>query len=105
MNTRLATFLLAALCLSSTSRAGSVNEVLQSNVDIWGEAALRQPGGPTYEHFEKLLPPLRYVDASFHHYPITLSAPSSPTKARLVSNGSAVNALSRSRSWINETGK
>src|SRR5215208_3242548 len=104
MNTRLATFLLAALCLSSTSRTESVNEVLQSNVDIWGEAALRQPGGPTYEFFEKLLPPLRYVDADFRHYPIVLSAPASPVKARLVSNGSAINARARQPNWNNENG-
>ena len=97
--------LLAVLVLTTRSPAQTADEVLHAQADLWGEAALRQPGGPSYEFFEKLLPPLRYVDASFHHYPIVLSAPSSPIKGRLISNGSAVNALSRSRSWVNEIGK
>src|SRR3982750_1677261 len=97
--------LLAVLFLPVSSRAQTREEVLNSNTDLWGEAALHQPGGPTYEYSEKPLPPLRYVDASFHHYPIVLCAPSNPTKARLISNGSAINALSRSRSWENEVGK
>jgi hypothetical protein len=81
-----------------------VEEVIASKVDLWGEAALRQPGGPTYDFFAPLLPPLRYVDADFHHYPIVLSAPGSTAKARLVSNGSAFNALARQPTWRNETG-
>ena len=79
-------------------------EVIASEVDLWGEAALRQPGGPTYEFFADLLPPLRYVDAAFRHYPIVLSAPGSPAKARLVSNGGAINALARQPDWRNEAG-
>jgi hypothetical protein len=59
--------------------------------DVWGEAAIRQPGGPSYEFFRDLLPPLRYVNTSFRHYPIVLSAPLAPVKARWVSNGSGVN--------------
>jgi hypothetical protein len=82
-----------------------VEELLRSRTDVLGEAALRQPGGPSYEFFRDLLPPLRYVDPYFKHYPIVLSAPGSTVKARLVSNGSSINALVRSRSWINETGK
>src|SRR5689334_23189919 len=61
-------------------------EVYDSPRDLWAEAALKQPGGPTYEFFRDLLPPLRYVDARFHCYPIVLSAPSNPSKARLVSD-------------------
>src|SRR5438874_1615004 len=79
-------------------------EVIASRADLWGEAALRQPGGPTYEFFARLLPPLRYVDADFRHYPIVLSAPGAPVKARLVSNGSAINALARQPNWKNEAG-
>src|SRR4051794_10707649 len=79
-------------------------EVIASGADLWGEAALRQPGGPTYDFFADLLPPLRYVDADFRHYPIVLSAPGSPVKARLVSNGSAINALARQPNWKNEAG-
>jgi hypothetical protein len=84
--------------------AASVGQVLDSGVDLWGEAALKQPGGPSYQYFENLLAPLRYTDAPFRHYPITLSAPHSTVKARLISNGSAINALARQRNWIGETG-
>jgi hypothetical protein len=79
-------------------------QAIASKTDLWGEAALRQPGGPTYEYFEGLLPPLRYVDADFRHYPIVLSAPGSPVKGRLVSNGSAINALARQPNWEHEAG-
>jgi hypothetical protein len=84
--------------------SATVEQVLESGVDLWGEAALKQPGGPSYEYFENLLAPLRYTDAPFRHYPITLSAPHAPVKARLISNGSAINALARQRNWIGETG-
>src|SRR4051812_35888068 len=86
------------------TRAATPDEALVARDDVWGEAALKQPGGPSYEFFVKLLPPLRYVDANFHVYPIALSAPSHPTKARLVSNGSAVNALARQATWRGEAG-
>jgi hypothetical protein len=75
-----------------------------SNDDVWGEAALKQPGGPSYDFFAKLLPPLRYVDANFRCYPIVLCAPSNRTKARLVSDGSSVNARARSLTWSHEQG-
>ncbi len=81
-----------------------VAEVVASKLDLWGEAALREPGGPSYEFFEKLLPPLRYVDAGFLHYPILLSAPGAAAKTRFVSNGSAFNALGRTPVWVNEIG-
>ena len=79
-------------------------EVYSSPRDLWGEAAIKQPGGPTYEFFRDLLPPLRYVDARFRCYPIVLSAPSNATKARLVSDGSSVNARERSLTWSHEQG-
>src|SRR4029450_7735216 len=69
-------------------------QILDSQKDMLGELALKEPGGPSYEFFCKLMPPLRYVDANFHHYPIALSAPCALVKGRLVSNGSSVNALS-----------
>jgi len=81
----------------------TVDEALAAKHDIWGEAALRQPGGPSYGFFKKLLPPLRYVDAAFRFYPIVLSAPNAPQKARLVSNGSAINAKAVLKTW-NEIG-
>src|SRR3954468_18236757 len=88
----------------ASPRRYSPQEVIASKTDLWGEAALHQPGGPTYGFFENLLPPLRYVDADFHYYPIVLSAPGAPVKARLLSNGSAINALARQPNWKNEAG-
>ncbi|HEV2293415.1 MAG TPA: hypothetical protein VGR35_06135 [Tepidisphaeraceae bacterium] len=82
----------------------TVEEVLNSGTDLWGEAALKQPDGPSYAFFADLLEPMRYCDAPFRHYPLTLGAPHSPVKARLISNGSAINDLARQRNWINETG-
>jgi hypothetical protein len=82
----------------------TIDEVIASKTDLWGEAALREPGGPSYAFFDKLLPPLRYVDADFRCYPIVLSAPAAPVKGRLVSNGSAINALARQPNWKNEAG-
>src|ERR1051326_3565323 len=79
-----------------------LREVTEANTDLWGEAAMKQPGGPSYEFFAKLLPPLRYVDANFRCYPIVLSAPNNRTKARLVSDGSSVNARARSLTWSHE---
>jgi hypothetical protein len=99
---------LAALQLpglaAATEPLPTLEEAIASDRDLWGEAALARPGGPTYEFFAGLLPPLRYVDAPFRHYPISLSAPGAAVKARLVSNGSAVNALARQPNWRGETG-
>jgi hypothetical protein len=63
----------------------------ESRQDVWGEAAIHQPGGPSYDFFKNLLPPLRYVNTAFRHYPIALSAPAAAVKARWVSNGNGVN--------------
>jgi hypothetical protein len=82
----------------------TTQEVIDSKIDLWGEAALKQPGGPTYEFFEKLLPPIRYVDADFRCYPIVMSAPGARVKGRLVSDGSCINALARQPNWANEMG-
>lgn len=68
-------------------------KAVESNTDLWGEQALAQPGGPSYEFFKKVCPTFRYVDTEFLHYPIVLSGPGAMHKARLVSNGSGVNAL------------
>jgi hypothetical protein len=84
--------------------AASLDEVLTSGVDLWGEAALKQPGGPSYDYFAKLLPPLRYVEAPFRVYPIALGAPAAAVKARLLGDGSMLNALGRQPNWRGETG-
>jgi hypothetical protein len=77
----------------------TLDQALASKLDLWGEAAMRQTNGASYEFFEKLLPPPRYVNADFKHYPIVLSAPNSKVKARLISNGSGVNLRGGARSW------
>ncbi|MSU49588.1 MAG: hypothetical protein EXS37_10955 [Opitutus sp.] len=78
-------------------------EALAARRDIWGEAAMAQPNGASYEFFAPLLPPPRYVHADFRYYPIVLSAPNAKLKARLIANGSGVNLPGGSRSW-NENG-
>ncbi|MEY2429026.1 MAG: hypothetical protein QOJ40_1911, partial [Verrucomicrobiota bacterium] len=96
-------FLALALTLHFTARAETkappLEQALKSGVDLWGETAMRQPNGPSYEFFEKLLPPPRYVNADFHFYPIVLSAPNAKVKARLISNGSGVNLRGGSGQW------
>ena len=82
----------------------SVQEVVKSKRDLWGEAALRQPGGPSYEFFKDLLPPLRYVNTAFRHYPIVLGTPAGVHKIRYVSNGSAVNARADKKPMWRELG-
>jgi hypothetical protein len=81
----------------------SVQDMIASRTDVWGDAAKAQPDGASYEFFKDLLPPLRWVNTDFRHYPIVLSAPRSPQKVRLVSNGSAVNArASKPPMWYDE---
>jgi hypothetical protein len=77
----------------------SLDQVLESREDLWGNAAMQETNGASYEFFEELLPPVRYVNARFRHYPIVLSTPGALQKARLISNGSAVNALADVSTW------
>src|ERR1043166_4152842 len=84
---------------AATKNLPSLPQALSSKQDLWGLAALPQPNGPSYEFFEKLLPPPRYVNAAFHYYPIVLSGPGAPAKARLISNGSGINLAGQARSW------
>ena len=90
-NTFLTLIFCCSLSVAAQTTLPTVAEAFASGQDIWGELAMRQPNGPSYEFFEKLLPPLRYVDCTFRHYPIALAAPRGLLKARLVSNGSGVN--------------
>ena len=78
--------------LRGQTKLASVQEMIDSLTDVWGDAAMRQPDGASYEFFKDLLPPLRWVNTEFRYYPIVLSALRAPQKSRLVSNGSAVNA-------------
>jgi hypothetical protein len=95
-------FLAAAHAIEPTG-VPSLDVAMESKRDLWGEAGMRQSNGASYEFFENLLPPPRYVNADFRFYPIILSAPNARVKARLVSNGSGVNLRGGSRSW-NEVG-
>src|SRR3954468_2349637 len=103
-----AAFLLL-LALPAVTRAGppdlpTPREMAAAREDVWGEAAIRAPGGPSYEFFKDLLPPLRYVNTAFRHYPIVLAAPAAPVKARWVSNGSGVNARADKKPMWKEVG-
>src|SRR5690349_274385 len=85
--------------LPSKQNVPSLAAMIASSRDLWGEMAMAQPNGASYEFFEPLLPPPRYVHADFRYYPLVLSAPQTKTKARLISNGSGVNLRGGSRSW------
>lgn len=74
-------------------------DALAAGRDVWGELAMQQPNGASYEFFEPLLPPPKYVNADFRYYPLVLSAPQARAKARLISNGSGVNLRGGTRSW------
>jgi hypothetical protein len=95
----------AGICRSQTAVPGyrhSIDELTIANNDLLGDEALKLAGGPTYEFFASAMPPMRYVDARFRCYPIVLCAPTNKTKARLVSDGSSVNARERSLTWSKE---
>ena len=77
----------------------SLDEAMASGADLWGELAIHQTNGASYEFFATLLPPLRYVNADFRCYPIVLSAPNAPVKARLIANGNGLNLHGGARSW------
>src|SRR5262245_22490590 len=62
----------------------SLAEAVAAKRDVWGELAMRQPNGASYEFFELLLPPPRYVNADFRYYPLVLGAPGAAVKARLI---------------------
>ncbi|HEY8689597.1 MAG TPA: hypothetical protein VIM07_10215, partial [Chitinophagaceae bacterium] len=85
----------------SSKKIATLDQVLAAKQDLWGLAAMQQPNGASYEFFANILPPLRYVNAKFHYYPIVLSAPGSLKKAWLISNGSAVNARPELQTWRN----
>lgn len=91
--------LVAATSWAAAAPLPSFREALNAKRDVWGEAAMAQPNGASYEFFAPLLPPPRYVNADFRDYPIVLSAPYAAVKARLIANGSGVNLRGGTRSW------
>ena len=69
---------------SATDQLPTIQEMIASRTDVWGDAARQQPNGASYTFFENLLPPLRWVNTDFRHYPIVLSAAGrAKTRARL----------------------
>ncbi|MBI4578334.1 MAG: hypothetical protein HY718_01435, partial [Planctomycetes bacterium] len=82
----------------------TVQEMAAAETDVWGEAAMRQPDGASYDFFAGLLPPLRWVNTEFRHYPIMLSAPLAAQKVRLISNGSAINPRANKPPMWKESG-
>ncbi len=84
---------------SRAEKLPPLDKAVKSKADVYGEAAMREKNGASYEFFEKIMPPVRYVNADFRYYPIVLSAPNAEVKARLVSNGSALNPRAGSGLW------
>jgi hypothetical protein len=74
-------------------------QAMEAKKDLWGETAMAQTNGASYEFFKDLLLSPRYVNADFRYYPIILSAPNAKVKARLISNGSGVNLRGAASSW------
>jgi hypothetical protein len=100
MITRVLAVLAAAVLSSAAEPFATFDQAVRSSRDEWGEAAMRQTNGASYEFFKDLLPPPRYVNADFKYYPIVLSAPHAKVKARLISNGSGVNLRGGARNWL-----
>src|SRR5437588_1918856 len=94
----------AALAQPLATPLATPSEMAASHLDLWGEAAIRQPDGPSYEFFKDLLPPLRYVNTDFRHYPVVFGTPAGAVKPRYVSNGSAVNARANKPPMWKEVG-
>lgn len=91
--------------LCASPKAPGVKEALASRTDLWGDLAMKQPNGASYEFFADLIPPLKYVNAEFKHYPIILSAPGGElAKFLLVSNGSAINPPPKLSTWHSNIG-
>jgi hypothetical protein len=84
---------------SATAQSASLEEVLGSERDLWGEAARRQPDGPSFEAFADLLPPLRYVNAAFREAPLVLSDPLGGPKVRLAGDGSGLLQRAELATW------
>jgi len=96
--------LIESACVSLAVAQPTPQQIIDSKIDLVGEAALKLANGPSYEFFKDVLPPLRYVDAPYKHYPIVLAAPRSLVKGKLLSNGGIINPLARRYQWVGEAG-
>ncbi len=95
----------AGAAAAQSAQLPSVQEMIAAKTDVWGEAAIRQPDGPSYEFFRGLLPPLRYANTEFRFYPIVLSAPRAAVKCRFVGNGSGINLQAKKPPMWHEAGQ
>jgi len=110
----------AVVAAQAATNLPTLEAAISARRDLWGEAAMAQPNGASYEFFAPLLPPPRYVNADFRYYPIVLcppgdfpstpparfvrdNDPDSKPKARLISNGSGLNLRAGASAW-NEVG-
>ena len=59
-------FVFLFLFQASAASLPTLEQVIASKDDLWGDTAMAQPNGASYEFFEPLLPPLRYVNADFN---------------------------------------
>ncbi len=84
---------------SATPPSATLDEVLASSIDLWGQAALREPLGPTFESFAELLPPLRFVNTDFHEVPIVLADPDGGPKVRVAGDGSGLSLRANQAYW------
>ena len=84
------------------STSPALARAIAANRDVFGEAAIRQPNGASYEFFANLIPPVRYTAyAAFDCYPIVLGICGGQYKGRLISDGSAINAATKSTdTWL-----
>ncbi|HVT29188.1 MAG TPA: hypothetical protein VHE81_14325 [Lacipirellulaceae bacterium] len=96
--------LLLIVCCETAQAQFTPQQMIASKIDIVGEAALKSPGGPSFEFFANVLPPLRYVDAPYKQYPIVLAAPRALVKGKILSSGGIINPLARRYQWVNEAG-
>lgn len=95
----IAGFMAVAGAQAAPTPLPSLDDAMAARRDVWGEAAMAQPNGASYEFMAPLLPPPRYVNADFRHYPIILCAPEAKAKARLISDGRGLNHRGGARSW------
>src|SRR3954447_21308803 len=51
------------LASQSGSKLPTMEEMIEARTDVWGDAAMRQPNGASYEFFKDLLPPVRWANA------------------------------------------
>lgn len=61
-------------CANGEPIAPVEQKMIDARTDAWGDAAMRQPNGASYEFSENRLPPLRWVNTEFRRYPFVLSA-------------------------------